>query len=606
MPNLNKDDKDRTADGTASPFTKRWRRRAERVSAFDLRDWWWRFLDAWDEHRALRRAAYALLALIVTAGCSWIWVYPWWTERNAISMARQWLAAGRLDYAAGAVQQALIKAPDRPDVWQLAAELARRQKNLPLAVERARYAAKLAPEDTALVLAWATDALLANLTDEAERALATLPSAEIADSAAAQRIAGEIARRRVRLTSARNHFEAALRLDGPVAIDEVPLGTVLIYSRESTERRRGLALLARWTGDRDWGANALRTLLGDALDHDDRPAMLRWAEALRAHPRCTLGDIPNCLRALARADESHFAAVVALLEANSAGNPVQAAQLIEWLNQIGRSPEAVHWLDGLPPALTRNPPVLVVAAEALRLSSEWMKLSAWVDEANWSGDVEFLRLLYGLQASRRLGDTARAEEWWRTLQGKAQSNGVQALFAADTLYAWGWQDDGLKLLWMAADQPRVTLEALGTLARHYQVQRDAEGQYQAFRRLHSLRAKDAGIANNFACFAALTGKDLTEAEEIARRNFGQDSHNLVYRSTLALVLIAQNRATDALTLLEPVAHDWQKSPALALPYGLALAATGRQDKAGPVLSSLDPATLTTQEVTMIKQALAAH
>ena len=606
MANLNKDDKDRAADGTASPFTKRWRRRAERVSAFDVRDWWWRFLDAWEMHRALRRSVYALLAAGLIIGASWIWVYPWWIERNAISMARQWLAAGRLDHAAGAVQQALIKTPDRPEVWQLAAELAQRQKNFSLAVEHARHAAKLAPENTALVLDWATDALLANQTDEAGRALATLSAAELVESAPAQRIAGEIARRQVRLTLAREHFEAALRLDGPVAIDEVPLGTVLIYSRDSAERRRGLALLARWTGDRDWGANALRTLLGDALDHDDRPAMLRWAEALRVHPRCTLADIPNCLRALARADEPRFAAVLALLEGNSAANPVQAAQLIEWLNQIGRSPEAVAWIDRLPPALTHTPPVLVVAAEALRLSSEWVKLSAWVNEANWSGDVEFLRLLYGLQASRQLGETSRAEEWWRTLQGKAQSNGVQALFAADTLYAWGWKDDSLKLLWLAADQPQVTFEALGTLARHYQVQRDAEGQYQAFRRLHSLRAKDAGIANNFACFAALTGKDLPEAEEMARKNFGRDAHNLVYRSTLALVLLAENRATDALTLLEPVAHDWHKSPALALPYGLALAATGRQDKASPVLKSLDPATLTTREVAMIATALAAR
>ena len=93
---------------------------------------------------------------------------------------------------------------------------------------------------------------------------------------------------------------------------------------------------------------------------------------------------------------------------------------------------------------------------------------------------------------------------------------------------------------------------------------------------------------------------------MARKNVGREAHNLVYRSTLALVLLAENRATDALTLLEPVAHDWHKSPALALPYGLALAATGRQDKASPVLKSLDPATLTTREVAMIATALAAR
>jgi predicted Zn-dependent protease len=605
MPNLNQDDKDRAADGTDSPFSKQLKRRVARVSAFDLRDGWWRFLDAWETHRALRRSVYASLTLIAVVGVLWFWAYPWWTERNAISMARQWLDANRLDHAGEAVQQALAKAPERPEVWQLAAELARRQKNPALAVDYSRQAAQLVPGDPGLVLAWATDALLANQTDAAERALATLSAPVIAGSAPAQRIAGEIARRRVQLTLARDHFETALRLDGPVAIDEVPLGTILIHSRDPAERQRGLALLTRWATDREWGANALRTLLGDALDRDDRPAMLRWAEALRVHPRCTLGDIPNCLRALSLADETGFATVLAVLEKTSAANAGLAARLIEWLNQIGRSTEAAQWVKGLPPALTHNPPVLVVAAESLRLSSQWEALGTWVNDGNWSGDVDFLRLVYGLQASRKLGQTTRADELWRTLQARAQTNGVQALFAADALYAWGWPDDGLTLLWMAADQPRTTLEALGTLARHYQVRRDGEGQYRAFRRLHSLRAQDEGIANNFAFFAALTGKDPVEADEVARRNFGHDSHNLIYRSTYAFVLLSQNHAAEALTLLEPVARDWKKSPPLALVYGLALAGTGRKEEAGPVLNSLDPATLTTQEVAMIKQALTA-
>jgi predicted Zn-dependent protease len=125
-----------------------------------------------------------------------------------------------------------------------------------------------------------------------------------------------------------------------------------------------------------------------------------------------------------------------------------------------------------------------------------------------------------------------------------------------------------------------------------------------FRRLHSLRTNDAGIANNFACFAALTGRDLGEAGDIARKNFDQDPHNLLYRSTYALVLLAQDHAGEALTLLEPVAPRWPKSPALALPYGLALAAAGRKTSASEVLHSLDPATLTIQEEAMIKAALA--
>ena len=588
---------------TSSPFTKKWRRRRARVSAFHLRDYWWQFLDAWENRRALRRTVYAAILIGGLAVATWIWIYPWWFERNAISMARQWLVAGRLDRAPAAVRQALENAPGHPESWQLAADLARRLKNQPLAVEYSRHAASLAPGTPDLALAWAADALLADQPEVAEKALATLSAEDLANSSHAQRILGELARRRVQLTPARDYFEAALRLDGPVAIDEVPLGSILIHSRDAAERRRGLDLLTHWVADREWGANALRTLLGDALEQDDRPAMLRWAQALRVHPRCTLGDIPNCLLALGRADPAQFAAVLAVLEKESAPRASSAAQLIAWLNQTGHSAEAIAWVETLPPGLTRIPPVAVVAAEALRLAGAWEKLSAWVTAGDWGDELDFLRLVYGLQASRQLGQTARSDDLWRTLQGNAQANGAVALVAADTLYSWGWQDEGLTLLWLAADQPGVTIQALGTLARYYQLQRDAEGQYRAFRRLLSLRTQDAAIANNFAFFAALTGKDPAQAEELARRNFDRNPQNLIYRSTLAFVLSTQDRAAEALTLLQPVARTWQKSPALTLSYGLALAGTGKIAEARPVLGSLESATLTVQEEAMIAQAL---
>lgn len=603
MENPNRNAGSPPEDETSTPFQKKWRRRTARVKGFDLRDLWWRLLDALEAHRALRRALYAVLAILAVAGASWAWAYPWWTRHRAISIAHQWIAAGHLDYAAETVKQALADSPERPEVWRLAAEVARRRRNQAEAMDYSHHAAVLAPDNTEFTLEWAEDALLGEQPDIAERALAGLPAAAVSDSSHAQRIAGEIARRRVQLTAARDHFETALRLDGPLAIDEVPLGGVLLYSRDPAERQRGLALLTRWTGDREWGAAALRTLLGDALDHDDRPAMLKWAEALRAHPRCTLADIPNCLQAISRADDARFAGVLAVLEKNQAVNPSQIALLVGWLNQIGRSAEAVRWVRSLPPELTGKPPVVVVAAEAFRQTSDWAGLNAWVTDGDWGHDVEFIRLAYSMQAARQLGNNARADEFWRTVQGDAQTNGVHALFIADTFYTWGWQAEALTLLWMAADQPAVAMQALGTLARHYQTQRDAEGQYRTFRRLHALRAQDASIANNFAFFAALTANDYGSAERIARENHARAPANLAYLSTYAFVLCMQNHAGDALALLKPVAGNWRQAPGMAFAYGLALAATDRKAEARPVLASLDPATLTTREEELVRAAL---
>ncbi len=590
-------------DQTSSPFQKKWRRRRARASeTFAPRNLWWRLLDALEAHRTLRRTFYVTLALLVAGGACWAWLYPWWTRRNAIRITRQWMATGHLDYAAEVVKQALANSPERPEVWQLAAELARKAKKPAEAAYYSHYATTLAPDNPALMLGWAADALLAEQPEVAERALAGLPDSFVAGSATAQRIAGEIARRRVQLTAARGHFEAALRLDGPVAIDEVPLGGILIYSRDAAERQNGLALLAKWAADPEWGAAALRTLLGDALDHDDRPAMLKWAEALRAHPRCTLTDIPNCLLGLSKADNAHFAEVLVLLEKKSAVNSTQIAQLVGWLNQIGRSHEAVQWVQGLPTELTGRAPAVITIAEAFRQISDWPGLNTWVAGSDWGRDVEFLHLAYSMLAARQLGDTSRADELWRTLQSDAQTTGLHALFAADTLYTWGWQSEAVTLLEMAANQSGVAVEALGTLARHYQTHRDAEGQYRIFRRLHALRSQDAAVANNYAFFAALTGNDYGTAEQIARENKARAPASLDYLSTYAFVIGMQGRVDEALALLKPVAGEWKKSSGVAFAYGLALAGAGRKDEARPILGSLDPATLSLREEELIRAA----
>jgi tetratricopeptide (TPR) repeat protein len=589
---------------TSTPFQRRWRRRSARVkNTFEPRNLWWRLLDALEKGRALRWTLYLVVTVLVLGVASWAWFYPRWVNRNALSIGHQWIAAGRLDHAAETAREAMEDSPQSPEAWQLAAEVARRRKNPVQALNYSHRAALLAPDNPDFTLEWAEDALLTGQPDVAEHALAGLPTDVVTGSARAQRIAGEIARRRVQLTAARDHFANALRLDGPGAADEIPLGGILIFSRDDTERKHGLALLTKWAPDPLWGAGALRLLLGDALDHDDHPAMLKWAEALRAHPQCTLADVPTCLLALSKSDEALFVDVVAILEKKQSGSSSGIALLAGWLNQIGRASVALQWAQSLPPDLTKKPPAAVVLAESFRRTSDWAGLNAWVTTADWGRDVEFIRYAYAMLAARQLGDRARAEEFWRTIQSDAQVTGGHGLFTADTLYTWGWHQEALTLLWLAADQSGVAWEALGTLARHYQQQRDATGLYQVFRRLYALRPADAAIANNFVLFATLTGNEAARVERIARDNHAHAPANVAYLSTYAFVLLTGDHASDAVALLKPVAREWRKSSALAFADGLALAAVGRKEEARPLLTSFDLATLTTREAELIKAAL---
>lgn len=571
---------------------------------FDFRDAWWAILDLVEARPWLRRMLFTAGILALLGAATYLWAYPWWRQRTAIGMARQWMEAGRLDHASSAVQDAMKVAPENPETWKLAADLARRLGNHTSARGYSQKASELAPSDGALALVWAADALLANQPEESERVLASLPASTLARSSHARRIAGELARRRLQLTAAREHFEAALRIDGPnTPVNEVPLGVILLNARDQAERRRGLDLLSKWTTSVEWGANALRSLLGDSLLRDDREAMIRWAEALRAHPRCTLGDIPNCLRALSRADEARFSQALAALKKQHGGDPANISILASWLNQIGRSPEAMAWVDSFPPELTRTPPVAVSAAEALRLQSDWPRLHAWTEGADWGRNLESVRLSYALNAARKNGQTSLAEELRKTLLARAVTDGERTLFTADALYAWGLREDAVALLWNVAEEPGISIHVLGTLARHYQVAKDAAGQFRVFKRLHSLRSGDPDIANNYAFFAALTGNDPRQSEEISRKNLAESPGNPVFLATRALVLCTQNRARDALNLFTPENSDWKKTPVITLAYGLSLAGALKKEDARPLLSSLDRTTLTPEEAALIENAL---
>ena len=589
---------------TQVPFPSWWQRARQRVNAFQLRDLWWALLDRWENQRSFRRLTIALIGGAVVIGAIAMWGYPWWTKRNSVKLAREWLAAGRINYAVEAVQQAIALDPKNPEPWRIAAELARRRGQKEKAVEYARHAAELTPENSDLLVAWGAEALRAELTVEAEHAIEKVPRADLEKSPDAQRLLGEIARRNLKLDEAKSHFESALRLDGPIALDEVPLGLVLLNAKDPTERQRGVNLLSKWIPDREWGATAARTLLSDASSRDDHPAMVRWAEALRAHPSCTVSDMAACLLALSRADETRFFQVVTALEKDHALSPQAATQLLSWLNQIGRSAEAIRWMRTLPAADMQRPPLAVAAAEALRATGDWSGLQTWVESQDWGPEANFLRWAFGMQAARMLGNEAKAGELWRTLDSHAQLNGAHALFAGSTVYSWGRTKEAEALWWRAAGQEgKIAIDALGTLARHYQGQRDADGQYRVFRQLHLLRPQDAAIGNNFSFFAALTGREQRLAEQVARANLAVEPRNPIYVSTCAFNLFMQNRTDESMALILPLANNAGQFPAVAFSYGLALAATNQKPAARALLGKLPPASLTLREVEVINSAL---
>jgi Flp pilus assembly protein TadD len=238
------------------------------------------------------------------------------------------------------------------------------------------------------------------------------------------------------------------------------------------------------------------------------------------------------------------------------------------------------------------------------LAGDWRALQARVSQGDWGEDLDFLRWAYGMLAAHSLGDERRSDELWLQLSNHVQSNTVHAFFAGNTIYAWGMVEKSEALWWRVAEQSNnLALDALGALARHYQVNRDASGQYKVFNQLHVLRPQDEAVSNNLAFFAALTGNREQLAEQLSRENLARDPANKTYRATHSFVLLTRGRASEALKLIKPLAPEAKSSSAVAFAYGLALAATGEKTEAKAVLGALDPAAMTLRETQVIQASL---
>jgi hypothetical protein len=588
-----------------SAVLKKPSRSLRRLFSRDGREHLWAFLDMLDARPALKKLLLIGLPILVIAGGLGAWGYQRWARTNSLRIARQWLDAGRLDRAGIAVQDALAAEPGLPASWSLASELAWKLGNRAASAEYARKAALVGQYDSNDVLAWAEASVLSDDVDQAKEAMSFLDTAAQAKPRAL-RLAAEVARRGQEFGGARDKFQAALRADldagiNSPAIDEVPLGIVCLQTGSATDRAQGQALLAKWATDANWGADALRALLADAVGHKDGEAAARWAGALRVHPRCTMGDIPVCLHAFETFDPARYKAVLALLESKSASSPTDAALLLGWLTEIGQGPEAVRWGESLDPALSRKPPIVLGVAEALRATRRWDELQTWAGGGEWGSKLGFVGWAYGMAAARHLGDEAKADALWQTLYGDARSSPAHALFLGDSLYSWGYPKEAAELLWAASERSDLAYQALGSLARLYQVQRDAVGEYRAFSRLNSIRPADRKIANNYAYFAAVTGLgSQTQVERIAEDNFNHEPANVDFRSTYAFVLVWSGQGSHAMAVLEPVAQGWRKSHSVAFAYGAALASVGRRLDAKEVFDSLE---VGPQEADWIRAAL---
>ncbi len=540
-------------------------------------------------------------ALLLSGGLA-AWRYPQWRANRSITMAREWLDAGKLIQAGPAVEEALRRAPENPEAWAAAAELAARNGQAGLALLHAAKAAELAPADAKHVLNWAAFALIAGDGVSAERALKSL--ADIATSPRAQLLLAELNRLRGDLTQGTAHLENAVRLGGSGAEYDLPLADALFRSKHPGDRERAREVYQKYRADAVHGASAVRAFLLEAISAERSAEAVSFATELLAHPAHTTEDQDNALNTLARFQPDVFRVELAKLQAKAVSDVLAVDHLLAWLTGYEHHALAADWLAKLPSEITSVPPVAIQGMEHLRMTGQWAALRSAAEAGAWGDELDFLRQAYVAHAVGKLGETERGQNLWRSLRAQTELHPGRGLFLAGTVYAWGEAGAAVEFWWQSSQQAGLALQALGSLARHYQSTGDSAGLLKAFRQLYRIRAGDDAIANNYVYFSALLESPDPRTLELARALHERNADSLAHRATYAFALQRAGRAAEALAVITPKAEELKRESAFRVTCGLVYAANGKGDQAREYLRDL-PAFLSSEERALVAEALAS-
>ena len=518
------------------------------------------------------------------------------------SVAWQWINAGRTDRARDYVQRAIVEHPAESSSWNLAAALAWKMNLFAISEDDAKRAAFLSHNKPERVLDWAVVAVQRDNLDEARAAIALLPEAFAEASARAQRTIGHLQAKSGHIDLAVQAFERALALDeregkSDRTSDRYYLGYTLLQSSEPSKLERGRVVLRGLLSDKSYSLEAARSLVQDALAHQDGGALDTLLPGYEANPRFSQDDYLDFCRGMLMAHPGNFPLKVASLENAVGDSPEKIMTLMACLNQIGQAPETLSWKDRLPEKTVRRSPVSIGVAEAYRLCGLWDGLDHWVKVCSWEADFKFLPVVYTVLEARAQGHPLPADQLLEVTGPQLLQNEATFPLATSCLDAWGATDEAIALLEKASQKRSVAYDCLLHLSEIYHRTRNAQCEYSVAERLLAISPSNRDFANDYAYFAAVMGDASSKrVQEVALDNLSAQPDNIYYRATCAFVLAASGKPAEAMRVITPIAKDWSKSRAIAWGYAAALALSGNKERSRMVASTLDRTVLSDPEL----------
>ena len=528
----------------------------------------WHFFQGWQAQRLTRRAAaYLNIGDFKSAIL---------TGRHAFQLNPQKAAAARV------VAEAAERSGDRA------------------AIDWWRKALELNPDSSDDALAVVRCALQMGDMVTAEKTLSQF-SERAKQTAAYHAAAAQFAQANKDMVGAAQQWARAVKLAPNDKSYQLQLASCRLASPDAGERQAARATLESMRHDKKWGAPALRALVLDGVArHQDAEQLRGLVKELQSLPGALFADKMLYLEILRELNDSEFSENLTKLEKQAPSRPSELATLLSWMNKNQLSLLAIDFVKGLPNELANKWPVPVVLADSYARLGDWSALEQLTKNANW-GDFDFMRHACLARAWRGLGKEAAAQTEWDAAKGASnQSEKLSSL--AQTVSAWGWDDETIDLLWALTKFPDKKTDALRNLYLRYVAANDTQGLYRVLLRMTESDASDLDAKNNLAQVSLLLNAEPAYGRKLAEEVYQQNPANPLYATTYAYALYSKGDLSGAMKVMQSLTEEQLQEPAVSAYYGIFLAASGDLDKARHYLERGEKAKLLPEEKALVDRA----
>lgn len=528
-------------------------------------------------------------------------LYHRWSEARRVTRAAEALASGQYQQAIMEAKVVIARNPHNVEATRIIAK-SLEAMNAPQALLVRRRLDSLTSDDVENALAIAAGSWKAGDPIATERALSDVPAAA-RDSARYHELAARVAASRQDTAGALEHWQEALRREPANPGFSVELAATQLKSKRSGDHEAGLQQLEKLAAEPATRLAALRALLNDAGNRNEKSRSVELSTALIAESAATFADQLKHLGILRNTLNAGFASYLATLQETSTARPEHLFALLSWMNQHDLALAVPEWAAKLSPEALAVPQIRAALADADARASNWIGLKARLENESWA-ELEFLRFAHLTRAFERLGDENGAIAAWANAVAAAQASPRELEVLGKTVLEWGWSrkaEDVLRKLAASEICPRWAADFLWSAAR-----RDADSArlYEAAQAILKADPKSIPARNNFVTLSLLTGHDGDSPHQMAADLYQQQPTDPFIATTYGLALYQKGRAEEAVQLLSKYSAEQLHQPLIALYQGIFLAGAGRFAEAQEYLTAAASAPMLPEEKALFTKAQA--